>query len=113
MDNKLIYFSTGDGINAATEAVVYPISKLRGMRPNSTTHIDIIFDPLEDVWSGGRFDYVRLTITSNKHSDVIEAIFLLLQSEDKMIRIADLDNEIKANQYITGVAISYGVANVA
>ena len=114
MDNKLIYFSTGDGVNAITEAVVYPINKLRGMRPNSTTQIDIMFDPIEnDDSTSNKFDYVRLTITSNKHSDVIEAIFLLLQSEDKMIRIADLDNEIKANQYITGVAISYAVTAVA
>ena len=66
MDNKLIYFSTGDGVNAITEAVVYPINKLRGMRPNSTTQIDIMFDPIEndDSTSNNLFPYASIKYLS-------------------------------------------------
>ena len=105
---QYFYFSTGAGVNAITEAVCYPISKFRGMRPNSTTTLDLFFDPIEnDDSTSNKFDYVRLTVVTNTHREVFAAISQKLKSRDTWMKIADFDNFKSVSNNITGVAISY------
>ena len=44
MNEKLVYFSTGDGANSLGEAYVVPISKFRAAHPASNVTLDLIFD---------------------------------------------------------------------
>ena len=107
---KYLYFCVGgtDGLfNAAHDVVVYPVSRFRGFTNQSTdqTHLAMLFEPMEgevgDADGGGDDvnDVVRLTITSDKHKEVISSILAAIEAPiisghgKNMITIADNMNQ--------------------
>ena len=104
---KLLYFATGDGANASGEAYIAPISRLRGIHPASSTTLDLIFDSTYgNRDSADYFDYVRLTISSNKHKTVIEGINNgIATKHNNLIVICDSDNSSFINSSITDCSI--------
>ena len=40
--DRIMYFSTGDGVNASGEAYAAPVNKLRRILPVSTTTLDLV-----------------------------------------------------------------------
>ena len=104
---KYLYFCKGGtdlAFNAAHDVAVYPVSSFRGFTNQSTTetHLAMCFKPIEgevgDADGGGDDvnDVVTLTITSDKHKEVIEAILAAIDAPKvagtgkSMIVIADL-----------------------
>ena len=101
----LMYFATGDGGNAIGESYTVDSDRLCGIHPISTTTLDLIFDS-----GNGGFDSVRLTIASNKHKTVIDAINKEIKNPFKVLIVAcDSDNSLFLNTNITDCTISLGV----
>jgi len=102
----LLYFATGDGANASGEAYAAPASKLYSIQPVSATTLDLIFDS-KDENIPTRFDYIRLTITSNTHQNVIASIGQVISrnSGGSLITVCDADNSIFLNSNITDCVI--------
>ena len=83
---KYLYFCKGGSgdklFDAAHDVAVYPVSSFRGFTNQSTTetHLAMCFKPIEgevgDADGGGDDvnDVVTLTITANKHKEVMLAI---------------------------------------
>ena len=105
---KYLYFCKGGSgdklFNAAHDVAVYPVSSFRGFTNQSTTqtHLAMCFKPIEgevgDADGGGDNvnDVVTLTITANKHKEVIEAILAAMDAPKvsgtgkSMVVIADI-----------------------
>ena len=104
---KYLYFCKGGtdlAFNAAHDVAVYPVSSFRGFTNQSTTqtHLAMCFKPIEgevgDADGGGDDvnDVVTLTITANKHKEVIEAILAAMDAPKvsgtgkSMVVIADI-----------------------
>ena len=104
---KYLYFCKGGtdkAFNAAHDVAVYPVSSFRGFTNQSTTetHLAMCFKPIEgevgDADGGGDDvnDVVTLTITANKHKEVIEAILAAMDAPKvagtgkSMIVVADI-----------------------
>ena len=105
---KYLYFckgASGDKLfNAAHDVAVYPVSRFRGFTNQTTTqtHLAMCFEPIEgevgDADGGGDDvnDVVTLTITANKHKEVIQAILAAIDAPkvagtgNSMIVVADL-----------------------
>ena len=102
--DRIMYFSTGDGVNASGEAYAAPVNKLRRILPVSTTTLDLVFE--NEI---GSIDVVRLTIVSNTHKEVISAINSGLVGESQSINIiCDKDNSIFISANITDCVIYLG-----
>ena len=99
--DRIMYFSTGDGVNASGEAYAAPVNKLRRILPVSTTALDLVFE--NEI---GSVDVVRLTIVENTHKEVISAINLGLVGESQSLNIiCDKDNSIFATINITDCVV--------
>jgi hypothetical protein len=107
MNEKLMYFATGDGANSSGEAYVTLVSKFRGAHPVSSTTLDLVFDSTY----GNRddadyFDYVRLTIVSNTHKAVLESINgIIITKKGNLAIVCDSDNSSFCNSNITDCSI--------
>ena len=108
--DKLLYFSTGDGANLSGEAYIVPLSRFREAHPVSSTTLDLIFDS-----SHGDRDYVRLTIASNTHKAVMDAINRVVDSGTRnfgygkaCVIICDKDNDKFCTTDITDCVIYLG-----
>ena len=101
----LLYFSTGDGVNAIGEAYVAPLSRLRSIEPVSATTMGINFI------SNERFqDTITLTITSGKFKEAIIGIHDAIKgSNGGVATICDSDNSIFATSEITDCTIAINV----
>jgi len=110
---NLLYFATGDGANASGEAYAAPASKLYSIQPVSATTLDLIFDS-KDENIPTRFDYIRLTITSNTHQNVIASIGQVISrnSGGSLITVCDADNSIFLNSNITDCVIYLNKSNL-
>ena len=104
---KYLYFCKGGtdkAFNAAHDVAVYPVSSFRGFTNQSTTetHLAMCFKPIEgevgDADGGGDDvnDVVTLTITANKHKEVINAVLAAIDAPKvagtgkSMIVVADI-----------------------
>ena len=100
---KYLYFCKGGSgdklFNAAHDVAVYPVSSFRGFTNQTTTqtHLGMLFAPIEgQIDNADVSDVVTLTITSDKHKEVIEAILAAIDAPKvagtgkSMIVIADL-----------------------
>tara|TARA_R100001015_G_C4576633_1_gene133802 strand:- start:59 stop:475 length:417 start_codon:yes stop_codon:yes gene_type:complete len=104
---KYLYFCKGGtdkAFNAAHDVAVYPVSSFRGFTNQSTTetHLAMCFKPIEgevgDDAGGGDDvnDVVTLTITANKHKEVINAVLAAIDAPKvagtgkSMIVVADI-----------------------
>ena len=114
-NEKYLYFmeETDGAFNAANDAVVVPLSRLKGFRANgTTTQLLIELKPMLGYLSGDDVtlvaDSVLLTITANKQKEVIADITAAINAarnlDVPMIVISDDSNSIFASQYITGCA---------
>jgi hypothetical protein len=111
--SALMYFATGDGGNAIGESYTAPSDRLYSIHPISATTLDLVFNNGNDD-----FDSIRLTIVSNTHKTVINAINNAInQSYKSLIAICDSDNSSFIDSNITDCVISLGgtttVANIS
>ena len=110
---KFLYFmeQTDGAFDAAQDAVCYPVSSFQGFSASGTTttlllHFSGILGQDEDA-----YDVVTLTITANKHKEVMTAIVQAISGaksphSDGMIIVSDDSNSVFLDSRITGCAIS-------
>ena len=102
-----LYFAQGDGANATSEAVVYPVSAFRGADVASAS-IVLYFTPAQitDVAAGDVNDEITLTITDGTQKAVLEAIVTKMAGgthQVPFIVVADEDNGVFCHSGITAV----------
>ena len=86
--------------------IVIPISSFRGAFPTSDTVLTLFFVPVTTGTAESGQDNIRvlLTITTNKHKDVIEAIIKEFSTEENyMIILADNETSTFLHSDITAV----------
>lgn len=106
--NKFLYFSQGDGANAAGEAAAYPVSALRGIEPGGATTLNLRFDPqaITTVAAADVTDTVALTITSDTHLAVIEALVNEIVFGNGSLIKVDADNSVFFNSNVTDCTVT-------
>ena len=119
LSGRMLYFmeETDGAFDAANDCVAIPVERFKGFTNKSgssaTTELTMEFDPMIG-YSGAHddatfvADSVELTITSNKHKEVIEDILALIHGthSDGFIVIADDSNSVYASSHITACAIT-------
>ena len=119
LTGKVLYFmeETDGAFDAANDCVAIPVERFKGFRNVSATaavnELTMEFDPMLG-YSGAHddatfvADSVELTITDNKHKEVMEDILNLIHGthSDGFIVISDDSNSVFASDYITGCAIT-------
>ena len=110
-----MYFATGDGANLTAEMFAVPVHRFLGATPNDATTLDLKFSASEGMRDDADyFDYVRLTIGSNTHKVVVNAINDAMNNGGRnMLLVCDKDNDLFINSNITDCTIHYNVAAVA
>ena len=105
---KYLYFAQGDGANATSEAVMYPVSSFRGADVAASA-IQLWFTAAEasDIDAGDDDDLVTLTVTDGKQKEVLKAIAEAMAAQGSMkepfVVIADEDNSVFIHSAITVV----------
>tara|TARA_A100001515_G_scaffold60097_1_gene47394 strand:+ start:132 stop:479 length:348 start_codon:yes stop_codon:yes gene_type:complete len=107
---KYLYFGQGDGANATSEAVVYPVSSFRGADVASSA-IKLYFKPMaigDAVATGDVNDAVVLTITDGTQKAVLKVIMEHIAGatgplQVPFVVIADEDNSVFVHSGITAV----------
>ena len=119
LSGRMLYFmeETDGAFDAANDCVAIPVERFKGFTnysgSSATTELTMEFDPMIG-YSGAHddatfvADSVELTITSNKHKEVIEDILALIHGthSDGFIVIADDSNSVYASDHITGCTIT-------
>ena len=117
---KILYFmeQTDGAFDAANDCMAVPVERFKGFRANGTaTQLLMEFDPMLGYAAGDAAgthddtfvaDSVLLTVTSNKHKEVMADILGLIHGthSDGFIVIADDTNSVFASPYITGCTIT-------
>ena len=108
----MLFFGSGDGGDAATDAACYPLSALRGMHPASATTTTMYFKPakMSDNHPDPSADLNDAVVVT--HTGVLPRVFMqalakAVNNPDKSARnglivVADADNA-------TGVGANLGV----
>jgi hypothetical protein len=107
---KYLYFAQGDGANATSEAVVYPVSAFRGADVGSNA-IKLYFKPMaigDAVATGDANDAILLTITDGTQKAVLKLIMENIAGATGALQvpfvvIADEDNGVFVHSGITAV----------
>ena len=106
---KYLYFAQGDGANATSEAVMYPVSSFRGADVAASA-IQLWFTAAEasDIDTGDDNDLVTLTVTDGKQKEVLKAIAEAMAGASGALQvpfivIADEDNSVFIHSAITVV----------
>tara|TARA_R110001592_G_scaffold360349_1_gene668576 strand:- start:37 stop:378 length:342 start_codon:yes stop_codon:yes gene_type:complete len=105
---KYLYFAQGDGANATSEAVMYPVSAFRGADVASSA-IQLWFTGAEssNQADDDNEDLVTLTVTNGKQKEVLKAIAEAMAAQGSMkepfVVIADEDNSVFIHPAITVV----------
>jgi len=100
--NKFLYIDDNSSLK-----VMYPADSFRGSSPTSDTTLELYFTPLpeEGRAPGKDNDIVELTITANKHKDVIqEIVHSIFYSDDYLIPIFDSALSLQVSSLISSVA---------
>ena len=107
-NNKFLYFSSGDGVNATGEAAIYPVSAFRGADCAGADAIDLFFTPqqITTVATSDDTDTIRLTITSGKMSEVLEALANEIAFGNNTVIKVDADNSVFFNSDVTDCVIT-------
>ena len=100
--DKFLFFGSGDGGDAATDAACYPLSALRGMHPASATTTTMYFKPakMADNHPDPTADLNDAVIVT--HTGVLPKVFMKALTErinahphsDYFIVVADADNGV-------------------
>ena len=107
MENYL-YFAQGDGANATTEAVMYPVSAFRGADVASASVV-LYFKPAaigDAVATSDVNDKITLTITDGDQKAVLKAVAEKMAGSNiqaPFIVVADEDNSVFCHSSITAV----------
>jgi hypothetical protein len=114
--DKFLYFSQGDGLNAASEAACYPVSSFKGFSipASDNTSLQLTFiSSVTNSSAATEVDTVDLTITAGSIKKVIGSIVSAINGDSfndslpGFIVIADQDNSIFIDSDITNVEISH------
>jgi hypothetical protein len=103
--NKYLLFTTGGGSADpmnwdSSEASLYSVSDLKGIKPASVSTIDLFFH----TQNGN--EIVTLTITNGSHAKVIKSITTAISTGTQyLVSIADVDNNMFISKHINGVSI--------
>ena len=104
---KYLYFAQGDGANATSEAVMYPVSAFRGA--------DVLASGIQLWFTGAESsnqtaedneDLVTLTITDGDQKAVLKALAEIMAGSalgSPFVVVADEDNSIFCHSSITAV----------
>ena len=109
MDKKFFYFQDG-----SNNGYAYPVANLVNMHENSATTVDLLFtSSVGDTQGVTSNDSVRITVTSGKAKEVMQAIVEEINELDgprteKFITIADNTNQVYLTADITDVAETIG-----
>ncbi len=117
--DKFLYFSTGQGADATTEAAVYPLSRMVGIDPISATTTEMKFlsaDPKLGGTTAVYYDVITFTHTSAANLKVIKDIFKAIGKETfkdstPLVVICDGDNSEFASSDISSCTIEIGQAS--
>ena len=117
LSGKMLYFmeQTDGAFDAANDCMAVPVERFKGFRVSTTNTTDLAmeFDPMIG-YSGAHddatfvADSVLLTITANKHKEVMDDILNLIHGthSDGFIVIADDSNSKYASIHITACAVT-------
>ncbi len=110
MENYL-YFAQGDGANATSEAVMYPVSAFRGADA-LVDGLVLYFTPAQitDVATSDLCDQITLTITDGDQKAVLESLATKMRGHNGALQVpfivvADEDNGIYCHSSITAVEV--------
>tara|TARA_R110000824_G_C15009136_1_gene657100 strand:- start:331 stop:735 length:405 start_codon:yes stop_codon:yes gene_type:complete len=118
---KILYFmeQTDGAFDAANDCMAVPVERFKGFRQAGTTVTELTmeFDPMLGYAAGDAAgshddtfvaDSVVLTITANKHKEVMDDILGLIHGthSDGFIVIADDSNSVYASTLITACAVT-------
>ena len=119
LTGRVLYFmeETDGAFNAANDCVAIPVERFKGFTNKSgssaVNELTLEFDPMLGYLGSHddasfTADSVELTITDNKHKEVIEDILALIHGthSDGFIVIADDSNSVYASDHITGCTIT-------
>ena len=110
---------TDGAFDAANDCMAVPVERFKGFRVSTTntTDLSMEFDPMLGYAAGDAAgshddtfvaDSVLLTITANKHKEVMDDILNLIHGthSDGFIVIADGSNSVFASSHITACAVT-------
>ena len=103
---QYMYFSTGQGVDAAGEAALYPASRFKGIKVKDQDYLELYFESLDDV---NQEDIVTLGVKRGTGGKVINDISTMLRSGSVWNNIADLDSGVKASQHIFNCSITHAI----
>ena len=119
LTGKFLYFmeETDGAFNEANDCVAIPVERFKGFTnvsgSSATTELTLEFDPMLGMVEENNdntfvADSVELTITSNKHKEVMEDILNLIHGvhSDGFIVVADDSNSVYASSHITACTIT-------
>ena len=120
LSGKMLYFmeQTDGAFDAANDCMAVPVERFKGFRANgTTTQLLMEFDPMLGYAAGDAAgshddtfvaDSVLLTVTTNKHKEVMDDILGLIHDvhSDGFIVIADGSNSVFASPFITACAVT-------
>ena len=71
--SRFFFFATGDGMDASSDAALYPISSLRGIRPASATSCVLFFEPMSfnNVSTGDTVDQVTINFRTGQFKNFL------------------------------------------
>ena len=108
---KFLYFAQGDGANATSEAVMYPVSAFRGADvAASAVHLFFTSAETSTQSANDDEDLIVLTITDGDQKAVLKVIAEHMAAQGSMkepfVVIADEDNSIFVHSSITAVEVT-------
>ena len=121
LSGKMLYFmeQTDSTFDAANDCMAVPVERFKGFRQAGTNvaQLTMEFDPMLGYAAGDAAgthddtfvaDSVLLTITTNKHKEVMDDILSLIHGthSDGFIVIADDSNSVYASPFITACAVT-------
>tara|TARA_R100000458_G_C8172291_1_gene172299 strand:+ start:38 stop:376 length:339 start_codon:yes stop_codon:yes gene_type:complete len=101
---KYIYWNTGEGADATTEASAIPVESFRGFDAGSNT-LAVYFEPLSGTQANRML--VNLTVADGKQIEVAKAICNAMATMNAgILTLADDDNSVYLHSAITAVGDS-------
>ena len=111
LHEKLLYFASGGGADAAADNIVIPASDLMSINATAATTCNVYFkNPriLEGTDADSTKNYVELTYSSGSYKAVCASIAKAIADpySDAMVVVADDDNSVYVDSAISACIIS-------
>ena len=110
--DKNLYFRTVAAAaddDASNDSLCVPYSSFKGAQPLSDTNLALYFDVITDTVAGADTTRVELTVTANKHKEVLEAITNAVAFSNKQFVVIGDD---VTSDYIAGDLTAVGTFDV-